>query len=134
MIAYLKVMFKDTKAFSGFSVDDLERAKDFYGGLLGLDLTESTEMPGVLTLHIADGSNILVYAKQNHSPATFTILNFPVADISSTVQQLNALGIQMEHYDFDGFKTDPDGVFRAGGPVIGWFKDPAGNILSVLEQ
>jgi predicted enzyme related to lactoylglutathione lyase len=134
MIAYLTVMFKDTKAFSGFSVDDLQQAKDFYAQVLGLNLTESTDMPGLLTLHISGGTNIIVYVKPNHVPATFTILNFPVPDIDSAVQSLMGLGVQFEHYDFDNFKTDPDGVFRAGGPLIAWFKDPAGNILSVIEQ
>lgn len=127
-------MFKDTIAFSGFSVDDIEQARAFYGDKLGLNLEMSTEMPGILTLHIAGGHDILVYSKQNHVPATYTILNFPVPDITVAVQQLNDLGIQFEHYDFDDFKTDPDGVFRAGGPLIAWFKDPAGNILSIIEQ
>jgi predicted enzyme related to lactoylglutathione lyase len=134
MFVYLNVMFKDTKGFSGFSVDDLQQAKEFYGKVLGLDLTESIKMPGLLTLHLFGGTDILVYAKQNHVPATYTVLNFAVPDVTSAVQKLNALGIQFEQYNFDNFKTDADGVFRAGGPLIAWFKDPAGNILSVLEQ
>jgi catechol 2,3-dioxygenase-like lactoylglutathione lyase family enzyme len=134
MIVYLDIMFKDIKAFSGFSVDDLQQAKGFYGSILALNLTESTEMPGLLTLHIASGADILVYAKHNHVPATYTILNFPVPDITLAVQQLNSSGVRFEHYDFENFKTDADGVFRAGGPLIAWFKDPAGNILSVIEQ
>jgi predicted enzyme related to lactoylglutathione lyase len=127
-------MFKDTKAFSGFSVNDLQQAKRFYGQILGLNLTESTAMPGLMNLHFAGGNDVLVYAKEAHVPATYTILNFPVPDITSAVQQLTALGVTMEHYDLENFKTDPDGVFRAGGPLIAWFKDPAGNILSVIEH
>jgi predicted enzyme related to lactoylglutathione lyase len=127
-------MFKDTKAFSGFSVDNLQRAKDFYSGVLGLNLEVDTEMPGLLTLHIAGENNVIVYEKENHVPATFTVLNFPVPAIDSTVQELKDKGIAFEQYDFGNSKTDPDGIFRAGGPLIAWFKDPAGNILSVIQQ
>jgi predicted enzyme related to lactoylglutathione lyase len=127
-------MFKDTKAFSGFSVGDLRRAKAFYADVLGLSLSEHVEMPGLLTLHIAGGQNIIVYEKGNHVPATFTILNFPVPEIGAAVKQLQELGVQFEHYDFEQLKTDADGIFRGGGPLIAWFKDPAGNILSVIEQ
>ena len=121
-------MFKDTKAFSGFSVDDLPKAKQFYGQILGLEVSESN---GLLTLHIAGGSNILMYPKANHIPATFTILNFPVDNIEQAVDDLTSRGVRMEIY-FEGAQ-DKKGISRGGGPLIAWFKDPAGNILSVLE-
>jgi catechol 2,3-dioxygenase-like lactoylglutathione lyase family enzyme len=121
-------MFKDTKAFSGFSVDDLPKAKQFYGQTLGLEVSEAN---GLLTLHIAGGRNILVYPKDNHIPATFTILNFPVGNIEQAVDDLTSRGVRMEIY-FEG-KHDEKGIFRGGGPLIAWFKDPAGNLLSVLE-
>ena len=124
-------MFKDTKAFSGFSVNDLQKAQAFYGQTLGLDASESY---GMLTLHIAGGTNILVYPKENHTPATFTILNFPVANIEQAVDELAARGVQFESYHEGGLVTDEKGIFHGGGPKIAWFKDPAGNILSVLEQ
>ena len=127
-------MFRDTKAFSGFSVDDLQRAKAFYADVLGLSLSEHVEMPGLLTLHIAGGHDVIVYEKGNHVPATFTILNFPVPEIGPAVRQLQERGVQFEHYDYEQLKTDADGIFRGGGPLIAWFKDPAGNILSVIEQ
>ena len=122
-------MFKHTKAFSGFSVNDLEKAKHFYGEILGLEVSESMG----LELHIEGGNNILIYPKPNHTPATFTILNFPVTDIEKAVKELKDKGITFESYE-DPIKTDEDGIFRGGGPLIAWFTDPAGNILSVLEQ
>ncbi|MGH2736975.1 MAG: VOC family protein [Actinomycetota bacterium] len=124
-------MFKDTKAFSGFAVDDVPRAKEFYGQTLGLDVTETY---GMLSLHIAGGSNVLVYPKPNHVAATFTILNFPVVDVDGAVAELTKRGVQFEIYDEGDLKTDEKGIFRGEGPNIAWFKDPAGNILSVLEQ
>ena len=125
-------MFKDTKAFSGFSVDDLQKAKAFYGQTLSLDVSE--EDMGILTLHIAGGTNILIYPKDNHTPATFTILNFPVANIEQAVDELTRRGVPFEIYDEEEYKTDEKGIARGnGGPSIAWFKDPAGNILSVLE-
>jgi catechol 2,3-dioxygenase-like lactoylglutathione lyase family enzyme len=126
-----ETLFKDTRAFSGFSVDDLEKAKEFYGQTLGLDVTEAN---GLLQLHIAGGTTILVYPKDNHVPATFTILNFPVSDIEQAVDDLTARGLRFEHYNLVGLVTDEKGIARGGGPNIAWFKDPAGNILSVLEQ
>lgn len=126
-------MFKHTKAFSGFSVDDTQKAREFYGNTLCLDV-EELEMPGLLNLHIAGDSHILIYTKPNHAPATFTILNFPVADIAKAVDELTARGVQFEIYNEENFKTDERGIFRDGGPLIAWFKDPAGNILSVIEQ
>ena len=122
-------MFKDTKAFSGFSVDDIDAAKQFYGQILGLDFSEQN---GLLTLHIASGRDTIVYPKADHAPAAFTILNFPVADIDQAVSELSDLGVKFERYD--GMGQDEQGIFRHGGPLIAWFKDPAGNILSVLQQ
>ena len=124
-------MFRHTKAFSGFSVDNLEKAKQFYGELLGLEIAD---VMGLLELRIEGGTHILIYPKPDHTPATFTILNFPVSDIEQAVDELIRIGIVFEHYDTKQLKTDPKGIFRGGGPRIAWFKDPAGNILSVIEQ
>ena len=107
-------MFRDTKAFSGFSVDDLTKAKHFYEETLGLNVSEEAEMP-VLNLHISGGNDILIYEKPNHEPATFTILNFPVADIEAAVKELKNLGVAFESYDFPDLKTDDDNIFRGGG-------------------
>jgi len=123
-------MFKDTKAFSGFSVNDIGKAKEFYGRTLGLDVSEAH---GILTLHIAGGFRIVIYPKPNHAPATFTILNFPVDNLEKAVDGLSGRGVRFEHYEGD-LKTDEKGIHRGEGPKIAWFKDPAGNILSVLEQ
>ncbi|MCU1675554.1 MAG: Glyoxalase/bleomycin resistance protein/dioxygenase [Frankiales bacterium] len=120
-------MFTDTKAFSGFSVDDIAKAKQFYGETLGIRLSEDH---GMLHLHIAGDRDTLVYPKPNHEPATYTILNFPVPDVEAAVDELVDRGVTFEHYD----GVDPKGINRRGGPLIAWFKDPAGNILSVLEQ
>lgn len=124
-------MFKQTKAFSGFSVDDLQKAKEFYSKVLGLEVVDGPM--GVLELHLAGGTNILVYPKPNHVPATFTILNFPVKDVEKAVDELTQLGVRFEQYEGE-IQTDEKGIFRGGGPLIAWFKDPAGNILSVLEE
>jgi catechol 2,3-dioxygenase-like lactoylglutathione lyase family enzyme len=121
-------MFENTKAFSGFSVDDIPAAKRFYGETLGLRVSEEH---GLLTLHLAGDRDTLVYPKKDHTPATFTILNFPVDDIDAAVDQLAARGIKFETYE--GFNQDEKGVMRGNGPAIAWFKDPAGNVLSVLE-
>ena len=123
-------MFKDTKAFSGFSVNDIGQAKEFYGKTLGLEVSEAH---GILTLKIAGGARIVIYPKPNHAPATFTILNFPVDDIEKAVDGLSAHGVRFENYD-GALKTDEKGIHRGEGPKIAWFKDPAGNILSVLEE
>ena len=127
-------MFKDTKAFSGFSVDDIEKAAQFYGETLGLEITRKEMGVTLLEIKIAGNeNNIMVYPKPNHEPATYTILNFPVDDVEKAVDALTAKGVQFEHYDYDQLKTDAKGIARGnGGPVIAWFKDPAGNILSVL--
>lgn len=124
-------MFKDTRAFSGFSVDNLQKAKEFYSQTLGLEVSE---MNGLLNLHITGGSKILIYPKPNHTPATFTILNFPVDDIERAVDELTRRGVRFEHYDRGDLETDEKGIARGGGPLIAWFRDPAGNILSVLEE
>ncbi|GAA3282062.1 glyoxalase [Streptomyces lavendulae subsp. lavendulae] len=121
-------MFSDTRAFSGFAVDDIQRAKEFYGETLGLRVTEEN---GLLTLHIAGGAEILVYPKEDHVPAGFTLLNFPVEDIDAAVDGLTGRGIRFERYP--GFEQDEKGVVREGGPLIAWFTDPAGNVLSVLQ-
>ena len=122
-------MFENTKAFSGFSVDDIPRAKQFYGETLGVRLSEEH---GMLTLHIAGERDTLVYPKDDHTPASFTILNFPVDDIEKAVDELTARGVVFERYP--GTDTDEKGIFRGGGPLIAWFKDPAGNVLSVIQQ
>ena len=124
-------MFKDTKAFSGFSVNNLQKAKEFYGQTLGLDVSEAH---GLLELHIAGGTTILIYPKENHTPATFTILNFPVARIEPVVDELVRRGVHFESYNDGELVTDEKGIFSGQGPRIAWFKDPAGNLLSVLEQ
>jgi catechol 2,3-dioxygenase-like lactoylglutathione lyase family enzyme len=121
-------MFEHSRAYSGFSVDDVQKAKQFYGETLGLRVSEQN---GMLTLHIAGDRDTLVYPKDDHTPATFTILNFPVEDVDGTVEELTRRGVRFERYD--GFDQDEKGVFRGGGPLIAWFKDPAGNILSVIQ-
>ena len=122
-------MLETNKAFSSFSVDDLQQAKEFYGQTLGLKVKESEEG---LELHPGE-TDVFIYPKPNHKPATFTVLNFLVSDIEATVDELNNKGVQFEHYDGE-IKTDAKGIHRNGGPTIAWFKDPAGNILSVLEK
>jgi len=123
-------MFKDTRAFSGFSVNDLQRAKEFYSQTLGLEVSEAN---GLLQLHLAGGTTILVYPKDNHTPATFTILNFPVGNIEQAVDELAGKGVRFESYNEGDLVTDEKGISRGEGPNIAWFKDPAGNILSVIE-
>jgi predicted enzyme related to lactoylglutathione lyase len=122
-------MFANTRAFSGFAVDDIKRARDFYAETLGINTSEEH---GLLKLHIAGDRDTLVYPKPDHEPANYTILNFPVEDIDATVDELAARGVQTLRYD--GFDQDERGVFRGGGPLIAWFKDPAGNVLSVLQE
>jgi predicted enzyme related to lactoylglutathione lyase len=122
-------MFKDSPGFSGFSTDDLEKAKTFYGDTLGVNVTEQD---GVLALHLGGGHEVIIYPKPNHEPATFTVLNFPVADIEQTVDRLAQAGVQMERYE--GFEQDERGIMPHDGRLIAWFKDPAGNILSVIER
>ena len=124
-------MFENTKAFSGFSVDDVPRARTFYGETLGLKVSEEN---GLLTLQIAGDRGTLVYPKRNHEPATFTVLNFPVDDIEAAVDELTERGVRFERYEGSENETDPKGIFRGGGPLIAWFKDPAGNVLSVIQN
>lgn len=120
-------MLGNSKAFSGFSADDIAKAKAFYGDTLGLRVSGEN---GMLTLHIAGGRDTLVYPKPDHTPATYTVLNFPVDDIDSAVDELVERGVEFERYDF---VDDEKGIRRKEGPPIAWFKDPAGNILSVIQ-
>ncbi|GAA3440150.1 VOC family protein [Kutzneria kofuensis] len=122
-------MFANTKAFSGFAVDDVPRAKAFYRDVLGLPVTEEH---GMLHLKLATGAEILVYPKPGHVPASYTILNFPVTDIEAAVDELVGRGVVFQRYA--GFDQDDRGIFRAEGPYIAWFTDPAGNVLSVLQE
>jgi catechol 2,3-dioxygenase-like lactoylglutathione lyase family enzyme len=121
-------MFRDSHAFSGFSSNDIAKAKDFYSQTLGLEVTEEN---GMLTLHLAGGGRVLIYPKEDHAPATFTVLNFPVEDIDGAVDTLTAAGVRFERYD--GAGQDERGIARAYPPPIAWFKDPAGNILAVIQ-
>jgi catechol 2,3-dioxygenase-like lactoylglutathione lyase family enzyme len=121
-------MFTDTKAFSGFAVDDVEKARAFYADTLGLKVSEDN---GLLTLEIAGDRPTIVYPRPNHTPAEYTILNFPVDDIEQTVDELASRGVEFERYE--GFDQDDRGIMRGGGPLIAWFKDPAGNVLSVIK-
>lgn len=122
-------MFENTRAFSGFAVNDLQKARQFYGDTLGL---RTSEQNGLLTLHIAGDRDIIVYPKPGHTPADYTILNFPVDDIDNAVDELVGRGVSLERYD--GLEQDDKGIHRTGGPLIAWFKDPAGNVLSVLQE
>lgn len=120
----------ESKAFSGFSANDIKKAKEFYGQTLGVNVSESN---GILTLNLAGGHKVVIYPKPNHVPATFTVLNFPVPSVDRAVDELTKRGVRFETYNEPQLKTDERGILRGGGPVIAWFKDPAGNILSVLE-
>lgn len=123
-------MLTNSKGFSGFSVGDIQKVKDFYAQTLGLKVTEEH---GLLQLHLAGGTTVLIYPKPNHTPASFTVLNFPVEDVDKTVEELTRRGVRFEKYNEPNLKTDEKGIMRNNGPTIAWFKDPAGNILSVLE-
>jgi predicted enzyme related to lactoylglutathione lyase len=122
-------MFTETKAFSGFAVRDIAAAKAFYGDTLGIKISEDH---GLLTLHLAGDRPTLVYPKPDHVPASYTILNFPVGDIDAAVDELVARGVEILRYE--GMEQDDRGIMRAGGPHIAWFTDPAGNVLSVLQE
>ena len=124
------VDFKNTKAFSSFSVNDLEKAKRFYNQILGLEVSETEEG---LKLYLQGGNEIFIYPKPGHSPATFTLLNFVVDDVESTVDQLSKAGVHFQIYNEGELKTDNKGIFN-GKPKIAWFKDPAGNFLSVIQK
>jgi catechol 2,3-dioxygenase-like lactoylglutathione lyase family enzyme len=127
-------MFKNTSAFSSFSVDNLKKAQEFYGNILGLEVSE---IPQGLNIKLKDAGTVFVYPKPDHVPATFTILNFVVDDIDKTVDDLNGKGIQLERYDMGEMKPDAKGIYRSAskedGPTIAWFKDPAGNVVAILE-
>src|SRR6185295_7976400 len=124
-------MFRESGAFASFSVNDLKQASAFYGKTLGLDVSET---PEGLQLNLADGFNVFLYPKPNHTPASFTVLNFVVNNIDEAVDELNSLGVRLEKYDQAEIRTDAKGIMRGNGPQIAWFKDPAGNILSVVED
>jgi catechol 2,3-dioxygenase-like lactoylglutathione lyase family enzyme len=121
-------MLANSKAFSGFAVADIEKAKAFYGDTLGLDVSEEN---GLLTLHLAGDRPTLVYPKPDHEPAGYTILNFPVDDVEAAVDELTSRGVHFERYE--GFPQDEKGIMRGQGPDIAWFKDPSGNVLSVIK-
>jgi predicted enzyme related to lactoylglutathione lyase len=125
-------MFANTKATNGFAVDDIEAAKKFYGETLGLGVTVLSEEFGLISIQTAGGRDTLVYAKPDFVPATYTILNFEVDDIDAAIDELTSRGVELERYE--GFELDERGIARGPGPSIAWFKDPAGNILSVLQQ
>lgn len=126
-------MFADTKAFSGFAVDDLQKAREFYAETLGLKVSMLDEEQGLMVLHLADDRDTFVYAKPDHTPATYTILNFEVGDIDKAVDELGARGVTFERYE--GFEQDEKGIARGPqGPDIAWFTDPAGNVLAVLRN
>ncbi|MFN2593715.1 MAG: VOC family protein [Actinomycetota bacterium] len=126
-------MIKKDRAFASFAVKDLAAAKDFYGNTLGLDVSED-EM-GILNLTFSDQTKVIVYPKDDHAPANFTVLNLPVDNLDTTVDDLTGKGVRFETYDFGEIKTDEKGIMRGGpGPAIAWFTDPAGNIVSVLEE
>ena len=122
-------MLADSKAFSGFAVPDVAAARQFYGETLGLRVSEEH---GMLQLHLAGGRDVIVYPKPDHTPASYTILNFPVDDVEATVDALTERGVRFERYQ--GFGQDDKGIQRGGGPLIAWFKDPAGNVLSIISQ
>ena len=124
-------MLNISKAFSSFSVNDIQKAKEFYGKTLGLEVANGPE--GTLVLPLSSGTKALMYPKSNHQPATFTVPNFPVDSVEKAVDELSKRGVRFEVYNEPNLKTDARGIFRGGGPTIAWFKDPAGNILSVLE-
>ena len=122
-------MLADSKAFSGFAVPDVAEARQFYGETLGLRVSEEH---GMLQLHLAGGGDVIVYPKPDHTPASYTILNFPVDDVEATVDALTGRGVRFERYQ--GLDQDDKGIQRGGGPLIAWFKDPAGNVLSIIAQ
>ncbi|QQL49178.1 VOC family protein [Mucilaginibacter ginkgonis] len=127
-------MFKGTKAFGGFAVKDSDQSLTFYRDVLGVNVVQNKQMGNILTLSFQDGGTIIAYPKPDHQPATFTVLNFNVADVATAVQDLKTKGVKFESYDMPGFKTDDDNIFRGGGPLIAWFTDPSGNIMSVIQE
>lgn len=127
-------MLANSKAYSGFAVDDLQKAQQFYGEVLGLSVELLDEEHGLLTLHLAGERPTLIYLSPGMTPASYTILNFPVDDIDQAVDELARRGVSFEQYGNDEMPQDEKGVMREGGPLIAWFKDPAGNTLSVLQE
>lgn len=128
-------MLKSSHAFSSFAVNDIEKARKFYGQTLGLEVTDLPEMKGPLQIKLTGGVKVFVYPKPDHTPATFTVLNFPVGSVDKTVDALIERGVRFEIYRDGPVKTDAKGIARGnGGPTIAWFRDPSGNILSVLEE
>ena len=125
-------MFADTKPFHSFAVNDAQEAQRFYGETLGMDVSVLSEEEGLLTLHLSDDQSTLIYTKHDHTPAGFTILDFPVEDVDAAVAALAERGVELERYD--GFEHDEKGIVRGPGPQIAWFKDPAGNVLAVLQN
>lgn len=124
-------MLRNSKAFSGFSAKDIDAARAFYAEVLGLEVTDQM---GLLTLHLGGDHRAIVYPKPDHQPAGFTVLNFPVPDIDAAVDELTAAGVEFEKYEGTPMETDAKGIFRKGGPLIAWFTDPSGNILSILQE
>ena len=127
-------MLANSKALNGFAVDDLDRAREFYGDTLGLEIEVLDEENGLLTLHLAGDRDTLVYLSPEMTPPSYTILNFTVDDIDAAVDELSARGVSLEQYGNPDMPQDEKGVMREGGPLIAWFKDPAGNTLSVLQE
>jgi len=127
-------MFKDSQAFSSFAVKDLEAARKFYGQTLGVKVSDVPGMKGILQLELAGGVKVMVYPKPDHTPATFTVLNFPVPNVERAVDALTERGVRFEIYRDGPVKTDARGISVGEGPRIAWFKDPSGNILSTLES
>jgi len=123
-------MFRDTEAFGSFAVDDIAKAREFYGGTLGIDVEEYQE--GLLALHHPGGRDTMIYVKPDHVPATYTVLNFPVDDVEGAVDAMVERGVSFERYE--GFEQDERGIAHGMGPDIAWFKDPAGNVLAVLNR
>lgn len=123
-------MFKENKVFSSFSVNDLDKTQEFYSETLGLNVSKQSEG---LNIELAGGGRVFIYPKDDHEPATFTILNFMVANVEKAVDDLTEKGIKFEHYDGE-LNTDEKGIFRGHGPTIAWFKDPAGNFLSIIQE
>jgi catechol 2,3-dioxygenase-like lactoylglutathione lyase family enzyme len=128
-----RTLLKNSEMFSTFAVPDINQAKRFYGETLGLDVRDSSE-PGIIEIHGKGGPPVTVYPKPDHKPAVFTVLNFPVDDVDQAVDELTAVGVKFERYDSDSLKTDAKGIARGNGPSIAWFRDPAGNILSVMSR
>ncbi|MFH5823882.1 VOC family protein [Georgenia sp. AZ-5] len=122
-------------AFSSFSVDDLEKAREFYTGILGLQVSDGPMGQGSLTVHLPGGTDVFVYAKgEAHTPASFTVLNFPVPDVEQAVDELGARGVKFEHYAGTELETDAKGIYHGWGPPIAWFTDPSGNVIAVVPE